>query len=139
MFLVWEYVAGETLEAYLTAKSDRAGAVLRQVSNHVRRLHMLGIVHGALHERNVIVGSEGGVQEMVKLTHISPLLYTEQEVDLAALEGMRKRWGVVESAATERPAMERETGRWVVLVAAGLVTALGGMIAWGIWTIVKDQ
>ena len=47
-------------------------------------MHGHGIVHGALHERNVIVDDRG----QVRLTHVSPLLHSEEAKDLAAVERM---------------------------------------------------
>jgi hypothetical protein len=44
----------------------------------VESLHAAGIVHGAIHERNVIVQHDA----TVKLTHVCPLLWTEQSNDV---------------------------------------------------------
>jgi hypothetical protein len=51
--------------------------LVREIILAVEALHSTGIVHGAIHERNVIVGDDGAV----KLTHVSPLLYSDSQVD----------------------------------------------------------
>jgi hypothetical protein len=40
-------------------------------------VHAHGIVHGAIHERNVIIDPQG----RLRLTHVSPLLYSDPTVD----------------------------------------------------------
>src|SRR6266480_592821 len=62
-FLVWEYVEGVTLEEYLREGKDKRALekIAREIGAHVEGLHGLGIVHGALHARNVIVMGDGGV------------------------------------------------------------------------------
>ena len=92
-FLVWEFVEGITLEQYLfeyvfdpeaqTRREPRSRLVemASEIVMHLESLHALGIVHGGIHWRNVIVRPDGGV----KLTHVSPLLYHEESVDVEAL------------------------------------------------------
>src|SRR5262249_5668254 len=70
--------------------------VARALVHHVESLHALGIVHGALHERNVIVERDGGV----RLTHVSPLLHSDPDQDVAALLRLLRLLGF--SAALER-------------------------------------
>src|SRR5207253_3384972 len=68
-----------------------------QILTHVEGLHALGIVHGAIHGRNVIVRPDGGVT----LTHVSPLLYHEMAVDVEALKELMARMGFeVENAGS---------------------------------------
>jgi len=84
-YLVWDYVEGRPLESSLAAMSDeqiaKTSAELRLV---VEAMHSHGIVHGAIHARNVIVDDRGGVN----LTDVSPLLHNDPEKDLAAVDGM---------------------------------------------------
>jgi len=72
-YLVWEFVEGITLEEYLREyepELKRLVEIAMQIVMHVEALHALGIVHGAIHGRNVILQPDGEV----KLTHVSPLL-----------------------------------------------------------------
>ena len=57
----------------------------------VELLHMQGIVHGALIDSNVIVNFGGAI----RLTHISPLLYTDTKVDIECI------WNILENAAEQ--------------------------------------
>ena len=86
-WLVWEYVEGKPFDAY-AADPDRTlrelAAAGRELALAVDLLHMQGIVHGAVHGGNVIV-SPGGA---VKLTHVSPLLYTDPAQDAEAVAAM---------------------------------------------------
>ncbi|MGA2501093.1 MAG: protein kinase [Tepidisphaeraceae bacterium] len=81
-FAVWEYVEGRTLAHYL--QQPRGLAVRRvahEIVSSVQSLHLLGLSHGALHERNVIVTPTGAI----RLTHLSPLLYLDPDVDVQGL------------------------------------------------------
>ena len=83
-YLIWEYVQGQTLAERAAEQccSPRALAVLaRELVLTVEALHMQGIVHGALKASNAIVGPGGGV----RLTHVSPLLYSDPAADAAAV------------------------------------------------------
>jgi hypothetical protein len=85
-YLVWEYVAGQTLAeraASASACPPRDLLLLaRELVLAVEMLHARGIVHGALKASNVIVDADG----RIVLTHVSPLLYTEPAEDVAALQ-----------------------------------------------------
>ena len=82
-FLVWDYVEGRTIEEILaTLGDDTRDRLKRDVRLMVEQLHGQGIVHGALHGRNMIVDERGGV----RITHVSPLLHSDERVDFAALE-----------------------------------------------------
>jgi tRNA A-37 threonylcarbamoyl transferase component Bud32 len=79
-FLIWEFVQGQTFDQYVTAQQRTPRDILllaRELILSVDSLHMQGIVHGALIGGNVIVSPDG----LVRLTHISPLLYTDISVD----------------------------------------------------------
>src|SRR5205807_5851667 len=51
----------------------------REIILAAESLHSTGIVHGAIHERNVIVTGD----DQVRLTHVSPLLYNDVTHDTA--------------------------------------------------------
>lgn len=82
-YLVWEYVEGQTFDEY-AALPRRTPMQLAQLSRElllcIESLHGQGIVHGAIHGRNVMVDSTG----RILLTHISPLLYTDPSDDAEA-------------------------------------------------------
>jgi tRNA A-37 threonylcarbamoyl transferase component Bud32 len=88
-WLVWEYVEGQTFDESVAdpQRTPRDLMVLaRELILAVDSLHLQGIVHGALVGGNVVVTPDG----TVRLVHISPLLYTDMDVDadcvLALLE-----------------------------------------------------
>jgi hypothetical protein len=90
VYLVWEFVDGVTLEEWAANAAvprltpQQVLLVARELILTVESLHARGIVHGAIHGRNVIVDNEG----RVKLVHVSPLLYTEPKHDLASIAGL---------------------------------------------------
>jgi hypothetical protein len=148
-FLVWEFVEGITLEQYLFEyEPERARLVEMawQLLMHVEALHALGIVHGGIHWRNVIVRPEGGVM----LTHVSPLLYQEERVDVEAVREVMGEMGFEVGEATSlkemaeviRPREETEgthsepesehLGRWA-LIGAIVAALVGAGVAWMIW------
>ena len=80
-YLIWEYVPGRTFDEYVEAPARTPRDLLllaRELILSVNSLHMQGIVHGGLVGSNVIVNDDG----LVRLTHISPLLYTDMSVDV---------------------------------------------------------
>jgi tRNA A-37 threonylcarbamoyl transferase component Bud32 len=85
VFLVWEYIEGVPLEEYLV-KEDARGRlpdlmdVGRELVMSVEGLTRLGLVHGALHGGNIIVTDKG-----IRLTHLSPYLYTDPQEDARAV------------------------------------------------------
>lgn len=83
-WLVWEYIDGEPLDKYLANPSRSPRQVLlmlRELMLAVEGLHALGIVHGAIHPQNVIVGQTGEL----RLTHVSPLLHHDPDADYDAV------------------------------------------------------
>lgn len=91
-YLIWEYVEGITFDLYAANRTPRELAVAaRELVMAVDLLHMQGIVHGALIGSNVIVTPGGGV----RLTHISPLLYSDPGVDLECI------WNLLADAADQ--------------------------------------
>lgn len=83
VWLVWEHVQGTTLEAFLSVsrQQDRLDEIARDLTRAVHGLHAYGLVHGALHARNVIIDPRG----QVVLTHLSPLLHDDIDEDERAL------------------------------------------------------
>jgi hypothetical protein len=76
--LVWEFVPGTPLAELQSSADVDWHRLAREVVLAVEELHGAGIVHGAIHERNVIVDDTTGE---IRLTHVSPLLYTEPDQD----------------------------------------------------------
>jgi hypothetical protein len=97
----------------------------------------LGIVHGAIHGRNVIVRPDGSIA----LTHISPLLYNEPEVDMEALRPLLEQMHYASefSLLPASPHTSRESHaeaarvRRRALIGAALVALLGVLIALVLW------
>lgn len=102
-YLVWDYVEGRTLEEALVVMSReqiaKTAAELRLV---VEAMHSHGIVHGAIHARNVIIDDRA----VLHLTHVSPLLHNDSGKDLAAMDEMFR------SATAARPHAEPSTSRF---------------------------
>lgn len=87
--LLWGWVEGEDLPAaaargLIGSELGSVTDIARRLVSCVEKLHLLGIVHGALHLRNVIVSPQG---ELV-LTHISPLVVDDVSRDAAAVVQM---------------------------------------------------
>jgi hypothetical protein len=83
-YLVWEYVEGAVLEDWREAQPASYRdwlLVARELVLAVAGLHSQGIVHGAVHGRNVIIDPRG----RVRLTHVSPLLYNDPAEDAAGV------------------------------------------------------
>jgi hypothetical protein len=125
-YLVWEYVLGETLEAF--TGSSQCGPrdfllLARELVLNVEMLHARGIVHGALKASNVIANAEG----RVVITHVSPLLYCEPSQDTKAVVGLLaellEKRGEVDSPVARLLA---ETGEEVSL--RRLAARLGSLI-----------
>jgi serine/threonine protein kinase len=88
-WLVWEYVEAPTLEEFFRSQPSvrEAARVARELAVAIEALHARGIVHGAIHERNVLLERS----RAVRLTHVSPLLYTEPADDESALLDLLER------------------------------------------------
>ncbi|MEA2708669.1 MAG: hypothetical protein QOF78_1270 [Phycisphaerales bacterium] len=79
--LLWEFIPGTPLAEVRSADWLKMS---REVVLAVQSLHAAGIVHGAIHSRNVIVDDAG----QVRLTHVSPLLYSDPDHDAADVVAM---------------------------------------------------
>ena len=107
VFLVWEYVQGTTLREYAVGRSRREIVhVAKEIVGAAEALHGLGIVHGALHARNIIVMADGGV----KLTHVSPLLYDDPETDVIGVIEMLEELGLELAMPADGKRSLREIG-----------------------------
>jgi hypothetical protein len=119
--LIWDFVEGRVLEEL--SATERAG-VEREVRLVVETLHSHGIVHGALHGRNIIVDGRGGVH----VTHVSPLLHGDESVDFAALDGV---FSAGPFTPHPNPLPQREMGPDVnarAIIGAGVALAVGLLI-----------
>ena len=127
--LVWDDLGGQTLEQFVA--HSRPAGLARDVSLLIDALHGHGIVHGAIHARNVIVDSNG----RPRLTHLSPLLHYEPELDRADLAKMLDELGLVESQPVAAMPIERSRGLQLLRsaslwIAIGLATLA---IVGGVW------
>ena len=89
-WLIWEYVEGQTFDQYLAEDRHPPREVLRvarELVLAVDSLHKQGIVHGAVTAGNVIVNADG----VVRLIHVSPLLYGDFEVDVDGVAELLKQ------------------------------------------------
>ncbi len=86
-YLVWAYVDGKSLEETLLSEPPSVSTIVELVSV-VEDLHLLGVVHGSLHARNIIVSASGEVW----LTDLSPYLYSDPTEDVAALVDVVRSW-----------------------------------------------
>lgn len=84
IWLVWENIPGITLQEFLSASRSQSERehVARDLKRAVGSLHAHGIVHGAIHARNVILDPRG----KLRLTHISPLLFSDPLDDERAVQ-----------------------------------------------------
>jgi len=87
--LVWTYLDGETWDDAIAAEGANLPALCSALAATVDALHETGIVHGSLHGRNVIVRPD----RQVWLTHVSPYLYTDPQVDIAAVVTLLREVG----------------------------------------------
>lgn len=84
---VWEYVDGRQLMDWIAdpARDPRAGArMLRELVLAVEAMHDQGIIHGALHNGNIVVDTEGGV----RILDLSPLLFDDPRDDIEAIAAL---------------------------------------------------
>jgi serine/threonine protein kinase len=81
-YLVWQYIPGKNLEEFArdAASPDALAPLARELMLTVESLHAQGIVHGAIHPRNIIVDVVGHV----RVVDISPLLYDDPAADDSA-------------------------------------------------------
>jgi hypothetical protein len=102
-WLIWEYVEGLAFSDFAAAPNRSLrdiAAAGRELALALDLLHMQGIVHGAIGGGNVIVTPAGSV----RLTHVSPLLYTDPAPDAEAVVHL------LESAVAARGGAESPLG-----------------------------
>jgi tRNA A-37 threonylcarbamoyl transferase component Bud32 len=83
-WVIWEYVPGQTFDEFASAPgrtSRELANAARELVLTVESLHTQGIVHGAIKPGNVVVTPAGAV----RLTHVSPYLYTDPDEDARAV------------------------------------------------------
>jgi hypothetical protein len=133
-YLVWQFLEGLPLDEHLSAtdRMDRQRAiVLREAIMSVESLHARGLVHGAIHARNIFISD--AARGSVKLTHVSPLLHHDFGRDEAAvLRLLREMAGrgnggpltrLAEDTAQGRPSLRTLVTRLTTLIETGEVGA----------------
>lgn len=133
--LVSEYAEGVSLDQAAEGEQSRA---LGEVQLAVAEMHQLGMVHGALHAKNIIIGAAG----RVCLIDPSPLLHDDPAVDIAALERMNiysmKRVtqrmpaqvdAAMESSQPAEPDARHLRQRTLLAAVALVVLAIGAAVA----------
>ncbi len=124
--MVCSYVEGSTFEALSVIDQVR---LARALEHAVAGMHLLGMVHGAIHGRNVIVDDAGKLW----LIDPSPLLHDDPSVDLRAVERLRGTRNAGGVAADRRPPDRADTvSRQRTLIAAVAILVLAIVAAMGI-------
>jgi serine/threonine protein kinase len=123
-YLIWEYVEGVPFDQYATApaRSPRELAIAaRELALATASLHLLGIVHGDLVAGNIFVLPSGAI----RLTHVSPLLYSDTAVDADSVLALLSY--VIE----KRSELETPLGRMIASAQAGKMNLrdLGAQLA----------
>lgn len=107
-WLVWGFVPGMNLDQLLEHPQPREKlqGIARDLKHTVSAIHAQGIVHGALHARNVIIDSRGAVF----VTHFSPLLWSDPADDQKSLHLLIERL-LPRSSSGNAPAGEADDDR----------------------------
>jgi len=117
---VSEYIDGRPLSS---AAPDECPRLLKALRHTIGALHALGLVHGQLHEGNVVVDRAGAV----RVLDPSPLLHDDPGVDLAALDRLDPPAEPVAAAAVadeDAPIRRRTVVAAAVLAVAGIIAAV---------------
>lgn len=166
VFAVWDEVEGLPIDRYVQTRKPVAPAVARlarELILVVESLHNLGLVHGRIVPGNVLVDGRGNV----RLTHLSPLLYDDPDVDNAATIDLLRDLSHAEGgealaaaldvesltlrtiaarlsvsvdalAKQEDAAVDSDTGvRWATVALAASFAILGIAVAWWIYRSVS--
>ncbi|HVT88158.1 MAG TPA: protein kinase [Tepidisphaeraceae bacterium] len=139
LFLLWEFVPGKSLEEFLAQPhtQQERERVARELTRAVASLHAQGIVHGALHSRNVIIDQRG----RVCLTHISPLLWSDAAQDARSMDQLLLQLKVAgaddDAASTDSDPMERRA-RLIAYMWSIVVALCGVAIFFGVLWLVRD-
>ncbi len=75
--MVWSWLDGDAWDEALEKPIENFGSLASSLVEAVDTLHEMGIVHGSLHAKNIIVRRDG----QAWLTDVSPYLYTDPTVD----------------------------------------------------------
>jgi len=81
---IWEYIEGTSFLSWLCDQGHderMVARMLRELVLTVEAMHGHGIIHGALHDGNILIDTSGEV----RLLDVSPLLHVEEGVDAAAI------------------------------------------------------
>jgi hypothetical protein len=99
-YLIWQYLDGRTWNEFLAGQPTARERLMaaRELILSIELLHMQGIVHGAIIGSNIILGDDN----VWRLTHISPLLYSDQTVDIESVTHL-----LTDAAGDEIPALSR--------------------------------
>ena len=87
VFAVWDYIEGVSFQSWVCdpLRDERHVArALRDMVIAVESMHAQGIIHGALHEGNIMVDQNGDV----RLLDVSPLLFDDQRQDSSAIASL---------------------------------------------------
>jgi serine/threonine protein kinase len=123
--MVWRFVEGKTLEQFLSGMHSIAQLqdVCQQVERAISAMHAHGIVHGAVHARNIIIDPSG----RVILTHVSPLLWNDPRADLRALAELSAQIlppsGEGDREDEHKSSLEMDLRRRLYISAAGAILA----------------
>jgi len=137
VWLVWQFIDGITLDEFASQSHSQAerDSIVRELRLAVAAMHSHGIVHGAIHARNVIIDSRG----RVCLTHISPLLYSDPADDIREVERLAARMGFMSRisprAGTNGNTVAQRYRRRAFLAAAAALIAGVMMFAAILWYI----
>ena len=133
--MVWIYLDGETWEEVVANPSADVATLADALRIAVEALHDLGIVHGNLHGRNIIIRPDG----QLWLTDISPYLYSDPKDDINAIARLiPARVDQNSAPSTQPPASRGGRQRFTSLLAAAFLIALavGFATIWR-WILVK--
>jgi tRNA A-37 threonylcarbamoyl transferase component Bud32 len=100
-YLIWQYLPGRTWDEFLASSPSVRERLLaaRELLLNVDLLHMQGIVHGALIGSNLILGEDN----TWRLTHISPLLYSDPKIDIESMVQL-----LIDAAGDDMPVLSRK-------------------------------
>ena len=137
VWLVWQFIDGVTLDEFASQSHSQPERdnVIHELRLAVAAMHAHGIVHGAIHGRNVIIDSRG----RVCLTHVSPLLYSDPADDIREVERLATGMGgtarTASHAAGGGDAVVRRYRRRAYLAAAAALLAGVAMFVAILWYI----
>ena len=108
LFLVMEFLAGESLSQAINGRADAAGArarIMRQILRGLEHAHAAGIVHRDLKPENIMLVERDGQRDVVKILDFGIAKVT------AAAVGRRRR-SRRRASSSARPSTCRPSRRW---------------------------